>query len=63
MSIEIGLFMGLCMLASYQLGKLVTKHHAQRVISRLLDRMNKDMDGEVVKWFERSVEETLSKKL
>lgn len=53
MSIEIGLFMGLCMLASYQLGKLVAKHHAQHVMSRLLDKMNKDMDGEVVKWFER----------
>ena len=53
MSIEIGLFMGLCMLASFKLGERMGKYHAQHVMSRLLDRMNKDMDGEVVKWFER----------
>ena len=53
MSIEIGLFMGLCMWVSFKLGARVEKTRAQNLMGNLLSKMNEDMDGEVDKWFEK----------
>jgi hypothetical protein len=52
MSIEIGLFMGLCMWVSFKLGNYFGTRRTQRIVSAMLNKMNEDMDGLVVKWFE-----------
>ena len=55
MGIEIGLFMGLCMWASFKLGARVEKTRAQKLMSNLLSSMNDDMDGKVVQWFDKKM--------
>ena len=59
MSIEIGLFMGLCMWGAFTLGKRYEKTRAQRFISSLLSNMNDDMDGKVVQWLDAQKDKLL----
>ena len=55
MSIEIGLFMGLCMWVSFKLGARFEKTRAQKLMGKLLSSMNDDMDGKVVQWFDKKM--------
>lgn len=52
MTIDMGLFFGLCLFVAFYIGRKYEAALAKRYINAVLFAMNDDMDGEVEKWFD-----------
>ena len=52
MTLDMGLFFGLCLFVAFYIGRKYEAELAKKYISVVLHAMNDDMDGEVEKWFD-----------
>ena len=52
-----GVLFGVCLFAAYGIGRWRTKREDMYMFTKLLNRMNKDMEGSVTEWFNKYKDE------
>lgn len=52
MTLDMGLFFGLCLFVAFYIGRKYEEGLARRYFLAVMGEMNDDMDGEVEKWFD-----------
>ena len=61
MTLDMGLFFGLCLFVAFYIGRKYEEGLARRYFLAVMGEMNNDMDGAVEKWYKMKMIEVLKK--